>query len=172
MLKNWEQIYRNSGAAQAVCVDVGGFRLSPVFHLFFYPGDPFSVVCLGSWTGLEISWRDRSAFVRELLLLLPGERQGWHKYCLILGVLAVLFSFLIHKIGWKCHLRWWLLGEAFPWSWLWGNRQGAAQQLQHETGSVKPPQKCLTCCSPDPWNDITDLFSNNPLILNTFWCIH
>lgn len=99
MLKNWEQIYRNSGAAQAVCVDVGGFRLSPVFHLFFYPGDPISVVCLGSWTGLEISWRDRSAFLRELLLLLPpGERQGWHKYCLILGVLAVLFSFLIQKM--------------------------------------------------------------------------
>lgn len=135
MLKNWEQIYRNSGAAQAVCVDY-----LQSFTCFFYPGDPISLVCLGSWTGLEVSWRDRSAFVRELLLLLPGERQGWHKYCLILGVLAVLFSFLIQKMGVEMSLE-----VVAPWRSLsleltvreqtGSSPTASAQDRQHETTS-------------------------------------
>lgn len=170
--KNWEQIYRNSGAIQAVCVD------HLIFHLVFYPGDPITVVCLG--TGLEICRRDWAAFLRELLWLVPGQRQEWHQYCLSLGVLAILFSFLLEKMEWKSHLRWWLTAHELLALWrsfflgfdCERNRQGTAQQLQHKTGSVKPPQKCLICCSPDPWNDIIDLFHNNTLILNIFWCIH
>lgn len=144
MLKNWEQIYGNSGAIQAVCED----HLQSFTWLFFILVIKNHHFIL-SWDRLRDLLKGQVSIPQGAFVAAPGGGQEWHKYCLILGVLAILFSFLIEKMEWESHLRWWLTAHELLALWrslFLGIDCGGTDREQHQTGNVKSPQN-ISCAA-------------------------